>query len=163
MARTDLLAAVARNQAYRQAAVVGGPPLGGLQYAVAQSLPFLINAVSYLISYLMITAIRIPLQESREPREHREPMRRRLLDGLRRIFGEQFLRTSVLYVAAFNFVQLALVLTVIVRATSHGASAGGFLLAAIGSTGSLLVLTAVTATVVVAASTSAALRVGGRV
>ncbi|MGH3770728.1 MAG: MFS transporter [Pseudonocardiaceae bacterium] len=122
VARADLPAAVARNQAYRQAAVVGGPPLGGLLYAMAWPLPFLTDAVSYLLSYLTITAIRIPLQESRKPPQPREPIRCRLLDGLRWIFGEPFLRASVLYVAALNFVQPTLVLTVIVRASAHGAT-----------------------------------------
>ncbi|MGH3718082.1 MAG: hypothetical protein ACRDRI_04420 [Pseudonocardiaceae bacterium] len=44
-----------------------------------------------------------------------------------------------------------------------GSLIGGFLLTAIGSTGSLLALTAVTVTVVVAASASTALRTGGRI
>ena len=272
VAELDLPTAVARNQAYRQAAMVGGPPLGGLLYAVAWLLPFLINAVSYLVSYLTITAIRIPLQESRDRQRSQGPIRCRLLDGLRWLFAEPFLRASVLYVVAFTFVSPALVLAVIVRATSHGASSieigvifalsgiggvagalvapriqrrwppgtvllalgalwaaviplltttthpillgsilaalgfvipavntivvsyqmgvtpdrlqgqvyasmnlvanssaplgslgGGFLLSAIGSTGSLVVLTAVTITVVVAASASTTLRTGGRV
>ncbi len=212
------------------------------------------------------------LQEPRDRQRSREPMRRQLLNGLRWIFAEPFLRASVLYVVAFAFVSPALVLAVIVRATSHGASsteigvifalsgvggvagalaaphiqlrwppgavllaigalwtaviplltttthpvllgsilaalgsvtpaintivvsyqmgvtpdrlqgqvyasmnlvansstplgslAGGFLLTTIGSTGSLLVLTAVTITVVVTASASTTLRTGGRV
>ncbi|MGH3718081.1 MAG: MFS transporter [Pseudonocardiaceae bacterium] len=139
VARTDLPTAVARNQAYRQAAVVGGPPLGGLLYAVAWPLPFLTNAVSYLVSYLTITTIRIPLQESRDSHEPREPIRRRLLDGLRWIFDEPFLRAAALYVAAFNFVQPALVLTVIVRAGAQGATSTAvgvmFALSAVGCAG----------------------------
>lgn len=43
-----------------------------------------------------------------------------------------------------------------------GSLTGGFLLTAIGSTGSLLVLTAVIVTVVVTASSSTALRTGGQ-
>ena len=122
VARTDLPTAIARNEAYEEAATVAGPPLGGLLYTVTWPLPFLINAVSYILSYLTITAIRTPLQDSREPQGPREPMRRRLLEGLRWIFAEPFLRASVLYVAALSFVSSTLVLNVIVRATSHGAS-----------------------------------------
>jgi len=85
-------------------------------------LPFVLNAVSYLISYLTITAIRIPLQEPRDPPRCQQPLRRRLLDGLRWLLAEPFLRVSVIYLAAFAFVSSALVLAVIVRATSHGAS-----------------------------------------
>lgn len=271
VARPELPTAVARSQASRQAAVVGGPPLGGLLFAVARPLPFLVDAASYLVSFLTITAIRIPLQGRRDPQEPREPIRRRLFDGLRWLFAEPFLRPAVLFVTVFMFVQPALVLTVIVRAGSYGASptqigvifalsgvggvagalvapriqrrwppgavlltvgvvwaaaiallttttqpiplgavlaalgfvipatntivvayqmgvtpdrlqgqvyasmnvvtnsaaplgslAGGFLLAAVGSTGSLLALTAVTVAAVVAASTSIALRTGGR-
>ena len=122
VAQVDLSSAVARNQAYRQAAMVVGPPLGGVLYGVAWLLPFVSNALSYLISYLTITAIRIPLQEPRDPHRSREPMRRRLLEGLRWLFAEPFLRASVIYLAAFIFVAPALELAVIVRATSHGAS-----------------------------------------
>jgi len=122
VARTDLPAATARNQACQQAAAIGGPPLGGLLYALAQSLPFLIDAVSYLFSYLTITAIRIPLQETRDPLESQQPMLHRLFNGLRWIFTEPFLRASVLYAMVFNFVQPALVLTVVVRANAGGAT-----------------------------------------
>lgn len=120
---TDLPTAVARNQAYRQAAVVGGPPLCGLLFAVARPLPFVIDAISYLLSYLMITAIRIPLQQSPQPSKSREPRRPRLLDGVRWIFAEPFLRASVLYLTGVAFVLPALVLSVIVRASAHGVSA----------------------------------------
>ena len=36
----DMPTAAARNQAYRQAAQIAGPPLGSALYAVAWSLPF---------------------------------------------------------------------------------------------------------------------------
>lgn len=121
VALTDLPTAVARTQAYRQAAVVGGPPLGGLLYGIARPLPFLTDALSYLSSYLAITAIRIPLQT-----QHRPPditsLRHRLLDGVHWILGEPFLRAGCLYAGAFCFVQPALILTVIVRATTAGAT-----------------------------------------
>lgn len=118
---TDLPTAVARTQAYRQAAAIGGPPLGGLLYGIARLLPFLTDALSYLISYLAITAIKIPLQT-----QHRQleaaPLRRRLLDGSRWILNQPFLRAGCLYAAALCALQPALVLTVIVRATTTGAS-----------------------------------------
>lgn len=123
VAAADLPVAVARTQAYQQAALVAGPPLGGLLYAAAWGLPFLTDAVSYLVSYLTITAIRIPLGESRQqPTQPREPMRRLLLEGLRWIITEPFLRASVLYVTGLALVSPALVLMVIVRAGAHGAS-----------------------------------------
>jgi MFS family permease len=121
VAPTDLHAAVARIQAYRQAAAVGGPPLGGLLYGIARLLPFLTDALSYLVSYLAISAIRIPLHT-----QHRHFdaafLRRRLLDGLRLILGEPFLRASCLYAAVLCFLSPAVILTVIVRATTAGAS-----------------------------------------
>ena len=122
VAEGDLSSAVARNQAYRQAAMVGGPPVGGALYAVGWLVPFVVNAVSYLVSFLTITAIDIPLQEPRSPQRSPAPMRRCLLDGLRWLFAQPFLRASVLYAAAFTFVLPALNLVVIVRATSYGAS-----------------------------------------
>lgn len=122
VARADLPRAVARNQAYRQAALVAGPPFGGLLYAVARPLPFLTDAVSYLVSYVTITAIRVPLQQSPQPSAPPEPLRPRLLDGLRWISAEPFLRASILYVTALTFVSPALVLTVIIWAGAHGAT-----------------------------------------
>lgn len=121
VAPADLPTAVARTQAYQQAALVGGPPLGGLLYGIARLLPFLTDALSYLVSYLAITAIRIPLQDQHH-RVEVTPIRHRLLDGLRWVLGEPFLRAACLYVGALCFIQPALVLTVIVRATAAGAS-----------------------------------------
>jgi predicted MFS family arabinose efflux permease len=121
VASADLSTAVARTQAYQQAAVVGGPPLGGLLYGIARLLPFLTDAISYLVSYLAITAIGIPLQDGHH-RAEVTPIRHRLLDGLRWVLGEPFLRAACLYAGVLCFIQPALVLTVIVRATTAGAS-----------------------------------------
>lgn len=121
VADVDLPTAVARTQAYKKAALVGGPPLGGLLYGIARMLPFLTDAISYLVSYLAITAISVPLQDPHH-RAEVTPIRHRLLDGLRWVLGEPFLRASCLYVGALCFIQPTLVLIVIVRATAAGAS-----------------------------------------
>jgi predicted MFS family arabinose efflux permease len=94
-----------------------------LLYGVAWNLPFLTDMVRYLVSYLTITAIRVPLQQPRQqPQEHRAPLWRRLFDGLRWIFLEPFLRASTLYVTSLVFVSAPLALTGIVRANAHHAN-----------------------------------------
>jgi predicted MFS family arabinose efflux permease len=122
VADADRPTAIAYTQAYQQAAIVGGPPLGGLLYAVGQSLPFLTDAISYLVSYSAITAIHLPLQDPHESQQPRHSMQDRLLEGLRWIFAVPFLRASVVYITAFTFIASALVLTVMVRANAHGAN-----------------------------------------
>ncbi len=111
--------ATARNEARAATVSLIGPPIGGALYSVARSLPFLADAVSYLLSFIGVWLIRRPMQEKRSgPREH--PVKE-LLEGLRFTFREPFLR-AVLLVAppinlAFNGLSFAIIVILQQRGT----------------------------------------------
>jgi MFS family permease len=92
--------ATARNEARGAAVALVGPPLGGALFGIGRSLPFLADAVSYLLSFAGIWLIRRPMQQDRtEPREH--PVTE-LVEGVRFTLREPFLRAVLLIAAPIN-------------------------------------------------------------
>jgi predicted MFS family arabinose efflux permease len=115
----QLPTAIAQNQARTQGADLVGQPLGGALFSISRSLPFVFDAISYLVSTVALLFIRTPLQEVRASAPG--SLRREIAEGLRTVWGEPFLRTSVIVVAGMNFVFNALTLVLIVRAQDLGA------------------------------------------
>jgi hypothetical protein len=115
----------------RQSVVnLAGPPLGGALFGAARALPFVFDAVSYAFSTLSVLAMRTPFQEAREP-EH-APLRTRLVEGVRFLWGQPFLRTTMLLFGLGNFIGPGVLLAVVVIGTQQGLSGGevGLLVAA---------------------------------
>lgn len=137
VARDQLPAAISLHQARVQGADLAGQPLGGLLFAVHRMAPFVVDAVSYVASFLALLVIRGPLQEARE--EARRPIRAEIAEGIAFLWRQRFLRTCVFLVAGSNLVGNALFLVLIVRAQELGASAAvvGLMLGFYGA-GSLL-------------------------
>lgn len=112
-------------------AVVGivGPPAGGALFAVARALPFAVDAISYVFSFVAISAMRTPFQQARE----RRPLHIRadLAEGFRFLWRNRFLRTTSFFYAIGNFTIPALLFVVLVTARRHGLTGGqiGLLLA----------------------------------
>jgi hypothetical protein len=128
------LPAAAGAQSGRQAAVrLAGPPLGGALFALGRALPFVVDAISYGCSTLSLLAIRAPFQADREP--DRAPLRSRLAEGFRFIWGQPFLRTCALLFGLGNFVAPGVRLAVVVIGTRQGLSGAevGALVAAFGA------------------------------
>lgn len=128
------LPAAAAAQTGRQAAVqLGGPPLGGVLFSLARALPFVVDAVSYFCSSLSLLAMRTPFQEVRE--RDRAPLRARLAEGFRFLWGQPFLRTCALLFGLGNFLGPGLLLAVVVIGRRQGLSGGevGALIAAFGA------------------------------
>lgn len=130
-------AAIARLEARTYAASIGGPPLGGLLFAVGRFLPFAADAASYLYSLAATLAVRTPM--SVEQPQNAEPLRRRLSAGLRWLWANRLLRALLLSAAGVSLIFTALALAVIVAARDHGAAptAIGAMLA-IAATGGFL-------------------------
>jgi hypothetical protein len=119
----QLPAAVAA-QTGRQAAVqVVGPPLGGALFGLTRALPFVVDAVSYAFSSLSLLAMRTPFQEPRGV--DRAPLRSRLAEGFRFLWGQPFLRTCALLFGLANFLGPGLLLAVVVIGTEQGLTGGG--------------------------------------
>lgn len=127
-----LPAATAQNQARQSAAMLAGQPLGGLLFSLGRVVPFAFDAISYLFSLVMLSLIRRPLQDVRDPAARH--LRREIGEGLAFLWRKPFLRTTSLLVTGSDLVLNALFLTVIVIAREHGASATavGLMTAALG-------------------------------
>jgi MFS family permease len=116
--QSALPVAVARNEARTYGTSLAGPPLGGLLFGLAPSLPFIGNAVSYLASLAGIGLIRKPLQGRPPP----EPVGHRaaLVEGVRFVFGNSFLRAVLTIAAPLNLALNGTVFTIIVTLQRHG-------------------------------------------
>jgi predicted MFS family arabinose efflux permease len=109
--------AVARNESRTFAALLGGPPLGGLLFGLGRALPFLADAVSYAASTAALLLIRTTFQEERVASERLE-----LSEGLRWLWRQPFLRACAVLFAGTNPIFAGLSLLIVVLAKRHGAS-----------------------------------------
>lgn len=118
----QLPTAIAQNQAKTQGADLVGQPLGGVLFSIARLLPFLTDAVTYLVSFVALLFIRRPFQQPRA----RQPTRLRteIAEGLLWVWRQPFLRAAVAMIGGINLVFNALTLVLIVRAKDLGASPG---------------------------------------
>ncbi|MBM2615304.1 MFS transporter [Actinoplanes sp. LDG1-06] len=119
---TQLPDAVARNEARSYGTSLAGPPLGGLLFGWAHALPFLGNALSYLASLIGVALIRKPLQAERPADQAGHTAA--LLEGLRFVFGNPFLRAVLLIAAPLNFALYGSIFTIIVTLQKHGVAPG---------------------------------------
>jgi predicted MFS family arabinose efflux permease len=127
--------AVAQNEARSFAAGIAGPPLGGVLFAVARSLPFIVDAASFLCSMTLISFTRSPFQ--RTPSTDRSVPRRvrsDVVDGFAWLWQHRVFRVTSMLFALGNPVFTGLYLLAILLAKQHGASAAtvGLMLAIVG-------------------------------
>jgi predicted MFS family arabinose efflux permease len=120
VAREQIAAAIAQNEARIYAGTLAGPPLGGLLYGLSRALPFVADAVSYAVSFLTLLRIRTTFQEPAG--QARSRLHLDVAEGIRWLWRQSFLRTTFLLAGAGNFVSNALGLIVVVLATDNGAS-----------------------------------------
>jgi len=132
--RQQLPAAASFEQTRASMVRLGAPPLGGLFYSIARTLPFVADVASYGASTVSVLLIRTPFQESRT--ETRATVRQDLAEGLRFLWNVPFLRISALMTAASNFTFSGGQFAVIVLARREGFSSGaiGLLVAMVGIT-----------------------------
>jgi MFS family permease len=116
----QLPAALSQNQARIQGAGLAGPPLSGLFFGISRAAPFLADACSYVVSIAVLLFIRSDFREEREP--VRGPLLSEVGEGVRWLWRQSFLRTTVFLSAWGNLLIQALVLILIVAAREHGTS-----------------------------------------
>jgi predicted MFS family arabinose efflux permease len=116
----QLHAAIAQNQVRNYGAWLVGPPLGGVLFAAGRAVPFLVDAVSYVVSIVALFFIRTPFQQTRATPPGR--VRREIVEGVVWLWHQPFLRTTSLLVTGSDMVINALFLTIIVVAREDGAS-----------------------------------------
>jgi hypothetical protein len=111
---------------------LAGPPLGGVLFGIARSLPFFADAGSYAASTASLLAMRTPFQEMRE--RESAPMLHSLVEGLRFLWSNPFLRTIVGIFTLAQIVFPGVSLALVVIAKRQGLSSGeiGALVAVFG-------------------------------
>jgi MFS family permease len=129
--------AIARNESRTYAATLLGPPLGGALFALGRAVPFLVDALSYLVSLLFVWRIRSTLQEEREPTARR--MHHEIREGIAWLWQQPFLRYSVFLVGGINVVVNSVILIAIIHARRDDVhpSLIGAMIAAVGVGGLL--------------------------
>jgi MFS family permease len=116
--RSQLTAAFARNEARTRGAAMAGQPLGGVLFGLGRAIPFLFDALSYVVSLVTLLLIRKEFQAARSHGRKRGE----LTEGIRWLWRQPFLRTTAFLVSGSNLLFQALFLTVIVITRDHGAS-----------------------------------------
>ena len=101
---------------------LAGPPLGGVLFGIARSLPFFADAGSYAASTGSLLAMRTPFQEERE--RESAPMMQSLVEGLRFLWANPFLRTIVGIFTLAQIVFPGVSLAVVVIGKRQGLSPG---------------------------------------
>ncbi len=117
VAREELGEAVARNEARIFGAMVAGPPLGGVLFAVGRALPFVADAFSYIAASITKLLIAGDFQTARASAGPWAP-----LEGLRWLWERPFFRMVSLLFALSNPAFHGLLLLVVLAAKHHGAS-----------------------------------------
>lgn len=112
--------AVAANASRTAVPGLIGPPLGGVLFAAGRSLPFVADAASYLVSLVCVSSVRSTLQDPRHQEQHHPHAE--LVEGLRWIWRDRFLRRLLGWLAGAGIVFNALGLVIIVLARSRGAT-----------------------------------------
>jgi predicted MFS family arabinose efflux permease len=138
VAREQLPDALARNEARVRGAGLLGQPIGGFLFDLGRALPFVADAVSYVISFAMVTLIHSRFREE-EP-EERAALGRlpaEIAEGVAWLWRQPFLRATAILVAGSNFMFMALTLILIVVVRNAGASGAtvGLMLAGAGAGG----------------------------
>lgn len=117
VAPEQLREAVALNESRSFGAMLAGPPLGGLLFALGRAIPFLADTLSYAASTATKLLIRTTFQEDRAD-QHRGSV----WDGVRWLWRQPFLRACALMWTASTPILTGLPLLVVVIARRHHAS-----------------------------------------
>lgn len=137
----QLSTALAQDQARQHVGSLLGGPLGGALFAISRGLPFVADAVSYLVSLVTVSRIRTSLAAPPRPAPTR--IRRDLADGFLFAWRWRFFRVLTSWAAMSNLVGNAIFFVALLRmiqdhqppaaigAVSTAAGVGGLIGAAI--------------------------------
>lgn len=125
-------AALSQNEARLRAAVLLGNPIGGFLFDLGRAVPFLADALSYVISLVTLLLIRSPFEEPRT--EQRRNVVAEIVEGVRWLVGQRYILIVNLAASVTNAFFQVVVLVVIVAERNRGASASliGIVLGGLG-------------------------------
>jgi MFS family permease len=134
--------AFGQEEARTHAVAMAGPPLGGILFGLGTVVPFVVDALTYAVSFVFHAFARVPRRPARKtppPEPTRGQLRREIVDGVRWLLRERLVRAMVFSVPMLNVAGAAVTLLVIVLLRSRGVppSAIGLVLAAEGVAGLL--------------------------
>jgi hypothetical protein len=112
----------ATTEARTSAAGLVGPPLGGLLFGLSSSLPFIGDAVSYLLS--VGTAYRIRGSFRPDESRKRSGLWREIAAGIQLSFHDRLLRAVLAQVPLISFAFTGVEFTVILALRHHGVAPG---------------------------------------
>ncbi len=130
--------ALSQNEGRIRAANLLGPLLGGIMFQLGRGAPFLVDALSYLVSLVTLLLIRTPFSEPRDAPAEQNVLAE-IGEGMAWLWRERFILVTVLVAAASNLFFQALVLALIVLTRDRGTPPGliGAVLAGLGVGGVL--------------------------
>jgi len=104
VAREELTDANGKLEVSRSAAQTAGPGVAGVLIGVLTA-PYavLVDAISFLVSALFLSSIRLGESIESAANGKREPLRTEIADGLRFVLRHPIMRPSLVYVALVNF------------------------------------------------------------
>ncbi|MFD0648203.1 MFS transporter [Streptomyces malaysiensis] len=118
VADEHLPTAVAMNTARASMGQLAGTATGGFLFAVGRFVPFLVDAVTHTLSFVVLLFVRLPRRE--RPTGGAGPLGREALAGLRWVWRERRIRVTVVCAVVLNLFFSAYYLVVIVLAESRG-------------------------------------------
>ncbi|MER7407473.1 MFS transporter [Streptomyces sp. NPDC000070] len=136
----DLLEGNAKLQGSEAATHVAGPGVAGLlAQAFGAVTALVVDAVTFLISAVCLKRIRV-VEPDRAPDEARAPLRRQIIEGLRFVGGDRYLRPMVAWGALINMALMgyqAVQVVFLVRTVGLNPAVVGLLLTS-GSAGGIV-------------------------
>jgi predicted MFS family arabinose efflux permease len=133
----QLPAATAQNEATQGTTLLLGPVLGGALYGFRQVLPFLADALSYVVSVISLMGIRVDFQQERIL-AHRKLLPE-IKEGLTWLWRQPVIRFMAVLTGGLNFVSAGLIpLLVVLVKQQHGSSFLYGLILTIGGIGGIL-------------------------
>lgn len=118
--------AYAQEESRNHAARLAGPPLGALLYGLGRAVPFVVDALTYLVAMICAVAAKVPRRpaeqqtDGEEPEADRAGMVREVLEAVGWLWRQRGLRAVVMVVMMLNLLGSAYLLPLIVLVGERG-------------------------------------------
>lgn len=122
VADEQLERAWAANEARSYGASLAGPALGGFLFGLGNAVPFLGDAVSYLVSAGTVSRIRGKFRPGET--DGRRALWREAADGIRLVVGDPLLRAVLIQAPLVNFAFNGVIFTITLALRRHGTAPG---------------------------------------